>query len=121
MWRNEGVKGQSEGAGLFSQPMDEELILGEKCFFLAHYGEKGTRDGGVRNIPSFRPPYLNSGVLLIAFTCCLFPLCLQSSQEVIFFWVLFFLQCWRICLFQTGHHSFFLSPGLIFPPRIISA
>lgn len=29
LWRNEGVQGQSEGTGLFSQPADEELIQGE--------------------------------------------------------------------------------------------
>lgn len=29
LWRNEGVQGQTEGTGLFSQPADEELIQGE--------------------------------------------------------------------------------------------
>lgn len=46
MWRNEGVKGQSEGAGLFSQPMDEELILGEKCFFFGTLWRKGDEGWG---------------------------------------------------------------------------
>lgn len=32
LWRNEGVQGQSEGTGLFSQPADEELIRGEIFF-----------------------------------------------------------------------------------------
>lgn len=38
LWRNEGVWGRREGTGLFSQPLDEELIQGE-IFFSAE-GEK---------------------------------------------------------------------------------
>lgn len=37
LWRNEGVQGQSEGTGLFSRLVDEELIRGEIFSFLLFF------------------------------------------------------------------------------------
>lgn len=74
LWRNEGVQGQSEGTGLFTQPEDEELIRGEIFFGAEGETEKEVsrnlseefkkrrrkKNPPLLHFSPFRPSYLNS-------------------------------------------------------------